>query len=127
MRLTIAAAALLLAALPFAAPVAAAPVAMPKVGQCMTSKILVIGTRLEGVPGSGSFVAYNPKTIVGVSYDTVPEITRSKVGDKVELCLVSTPEGCPAGDNRGKVWLAVNLRTQEFWQLPDAEHMCGGA
>jgi len=22
---------------------------------------------------------------------------------------------------------AFNLRTNEFWELPDAEHMCGGA
>lgn len=127
MRLVIAAAALLPAALSFASPVAAGPVAMPKPGQCMASKILATGTRLEGVPDSGSYVRYDPGTLHGVSYDSVPGIVHSKVGDKLELCLVSVPKGCPPGDNRGRVWLAVNLRTQEFWQLPDAEHMCGGA
>ena len=48
---------------------------------------------------SGSLVVYATGTY-GVSYDTIEGIVGSKVGDKVELCLVSLPEDCPAGDER---------------------------
>jgi hypothetical protein len=112
-----------LAALPAPALAAKAPVA---VGKCLATKIKEINYRLEGTPDSGSLVVYGTGT-VGVSYDTIPGIVHSKIGDKVELCHVSDPEDCPAGDDRGKVYAAFNLRTQEFWELPDAEHMCGGA
>jgi len=37
------------------------------------------------------------------------------------------PSDCPKGDDRGKVYSAVNKRTGQGWSLPDAEHMCGGA
>jgi hypothetical protein len=124
MRILMASAALAgLAAVPTAALAAKAPT---KVGKCVATTIKEIGTRLEGVDDSGSAIFYATDT-VGVSYDTIPGITHSRVGDKVELCLVSLPENCPAGDDRGKVYAAVNLRTQEFWELPDAEHKCGGA
>lgn len=96
------------------------------VGRCVATTIKEIGNRLEGMADSGSLVVYATGTY-GVSYDTIEGIVGSKVGDKIELCLVSLPEDCPAGDERGKVYAAVNLRTQAFWELPDAEHMCGGA
>ena len=54
-----------------------------------------------------------------VSYDTIPEIHRSRVGDPVRLCLVSIPEDCPPGDDRGKVYSATNLRTGESWEAPE--------
>ena len=31
------------------------------------------------------------------------------------------------GDERGRVYSGTNLRTRGSWQLPDAQHMCGGA
>jgi hypothetical protein len=51
----------------------------------------------------------------------------ARVGDKVQLCLTSLPQDCPPGDVRGKVYKATDLRTGKSWELPDAEHMCGGA
>ena len=116
---------LLAASLP--APSIAASEKVPTVpGSCTSTSIKDIGTRLEGVADSGSALDY-ANGIDGVSYDTVPEVSNAKAGDKVALCLVSLPQNCPKGDDRGKVWLAVDLKTHQFWQLPDAEHMCGGA
>ncbi len=97
-----------------------------KPGTCVATTIKEIGSRLEGVPDSGSALIY-ADGIPGVSYDTVDGVVHSKPGDKVELCLVSLPENCPKGDDRGKVYATVNLRTQAYWELPDAEHSCGGA
>jgi hypothetical protein len=98
----------------------------PKVGQCVTTSIKSVGSRLENAPGSGSAVEY-ANGGYGVSYDTVPGIERSRRGDPIRLCLKSLPTDCPKGDNRGKEYRATNLRTHQSWTLPDSEHSCGGA
>lgn len=103
-----------------------------RVGACSTTRIDQIGTRLvDGttnapVPDSGSAVTF----VNGgyqVSYDVLPAITHSRPGDAVRVCLVSIPHSCPPGDNRGRVYRTRNLRTGGVWELPDSEHMCGGA
>ena len=66
--------------------------ALPKIGAF--SEIEDIGCRL-GDPDSGSAISY-ANGGSQVSYDTIPEIHRSRVGDLVKLCLVSLPEGLPA-------------------------------
>ena len=115
---------LTLSALP--PPAYAAANVPTKVGQCVETSLKTIETRLEGVPDSGSLVIYK-NDIVGESYDTIKAITRAKVGDKITLCLTSIPRGCPPGDDRGKFYSALDHRTKGKWNLPDAEHMCGGA
>jgi hypothetical protein len=96
-----------------------------EVGECSETTIEDIGYRL-GDPDSGSAISY-ANGGGQVSYDTIPEIHRSRVGDEVKLCLVSVPEDCPPGDDRGKVYSATNLRTGESWEAPDSQHSCGGA
>jgi hypothetical protein len=96
-----------------------------EVGACSETTIEDIGYRL-GDPDSGSAISY-ANGGSQVSYDTIPEIHRSRVGDPVKLCLVSLPEDCPPGDDRGKVYSASNLRTGESWEAPDSQHSCGGA
>jgi hypothetical protein len=112
-------------------PVAADPLPT-RVRQCGQTTISRIGTRLEDgltgapVPGSGSAVWF-ANGGGQVSYDTIPPVTRSRVGDPVKVCLLKIPTGCPPDDNRGKVYRTTNLRTGESWELPDSEHSCGGA
>jgi len=108
-----------------ALPAAAGPLPT-KVGQCTMTKIKTVETRLEGVADSGDAVEYANKGY-GVSYDQVPALHSARAGDPVKLCLTSLPKDCPAGDDRGKVYKATDLRTHKSWELPDAEHMCGGA
>jgi hypothetical protein len=99
---------------------------MPKVGDCFDTRISDIGSRLEGMADSGSSVSYeNGKS--QVSYETVPGIVNSRVGDPVHLCAVDLPTDCPPGDSRGVVYRAENQRTGAVWKQPDSEHMCGGA
>ena len=103
-----------------------------RVGACALTSVKQVTARLEDgqtgqeIPGSGSAVA---ETDGGyqVSYDTVPAIQASRRGDPVLVCLVSLPQGCPPGDNRGRDYAVGNLRTLGAWRAPDAEHMCGGA
>ena len=96
-----------------------------EIGSCSNTTIADIGYRL-GEPDTGSAVSY-ANGGVQISYDTIPEIHHSKVGDAVTLCLVSLPEDCPPDDDRGKIYRATNLRTGEMWEAPDSQHSCGGA
>lgn len=96
------------------------------VGECVRTTIKEIASRLEGMPDSGDAVAY-ANGLYGVSYDVVVGLRMSRAGDPVELCLVALPEDCPPGDERGKLYSATNLKNNESWELPDAQHMCGGA
>lgn len=127
MRLSVIAAFLLSSLVP-AAPALAAPASpsLGKVGQCVTTRIKTIGTRLEGVADSGDEIEY-ANGIVGVSYEQDPALRTARKGDTVKLCLTSIPTGCPKGDDRGKTYRATDLRTHKSWEMPDAEHMCGGA
>lgn len=112
-----------------AAPSGVQPIANPvpiNVGDCVQTTVQQVGTRLEGTPGSGSAIEYSNR-VTQVSYDQVPGIDSSRPGDAVKLCLVSLPQNCPPGDDRGKVYAGTNLRTGQTWSEPDSEHSCGGA
>jgi hypothetical protein len=101
--------------------------AMPKrVGDCDTTTIKSVGTRLAGVPSSGSAVEF-ANGGAQVSYDTVAAVARSRPGDVVKICLVSVPKNCPAGDTRGRDYQVTNRRTHGSWTLPNSSHSCGGA
>jgi|GEM_PF-2005567 len=103
-----------------------------EVGQCFKTTVSKIGTRLtdsatgQNIAGSGSEIEY-ANSIGQVSYDTIQGVEDSRIGDIINLCLVSIPSNCPAGDDRGKIYSATNLRTGENWQASDSEHSCGGA
>jgi hypothetical protein len=111
------------------APVTPAPI---KLGQCVRAKIASLGQRLmdartdKPLRGSGSVVRFS-NLLEQVSYDEIPAIRRSRVGDPVEMCLIQLPSDCPPGDARGKVYRTTNLRTRSSWTLSDSEHSCGGA
>ena len=122
------------------APIAGAPAFPPPPmgrlatlpGTCAFTTLAWVGQRLGD--GSGRPLTPSPGSAVtlangvrGVSYDDVPAIQRTKVGDRVMTCLAKLPAHCPPGDRRGKWYATSNLRTNEAWLLPDAEHMCGGA
>ena len=108
--------------------------ALPKaVGECVTTTIEKISDRF-GAPigdsprpdGMGSAVVFANGSSQ-VSHDWEAALARSRVGDKVRMCLVSIPKDCPPGDDRGRRYTTTNLRTGEAWTLPDSQHMCGGA
>jgi hypothetical protein len=97
---------------------------------CETTSIKEIGTRLQGETPEGfdpgSSVVYSNGT-TGISYERIRELDHSRVGDRVNLCLISVPKGCPRGDIRGREYIARNLRTNEHWRMMNDEHLCGGA
>jgi hypothetical protein len=89
------------------------------------------GKKLSPLPPEDG---YDPGTAIDyaneghqVSYSKETAILRSKIGDKVKMCLVKIPKNCPPGDDRGRVYNTKNLRTGEAWSLADSQHECGGA
>ena len=100
-----------------------------KVGQCQATTIEQIGPRLgsgKRPDSSGTSVSF-ANGVHQVSYDLEPPIARSRLGDKAQVCLVSLPQNCPPGDDRGRSYAVKNLRTGERWRLFDSQHLCGGA
>lgn len=96
------------------------------IGDCVQTRVASTGPRLEGAPNSGSSIQYE-NGMSQVEYDVLPGIVHSQIGDDVRLCLVSVPENCPPGDDRGRIYSATNARTSETWSAPDSQHSCGGA
>jgi hypothetical protein len=103
------------------------------VGQCADTTITSITDRFgadltPSKKGSekGTFIRFSNS---GVQVSLVKErsIVRSQVFDKVNMCLVEIPKGCPAGDNRGRLYKTTNLRTGESWSLPNDIKSCSGA
>ncbi len=118
---------------------ASADVLPKELDQCSKTKVVRVETRLMDCGGSvtysenckpvsesGSAIHYTNGGYQ-VSYEQIPAVDNSKPGDEVNLCLAAIPKDCPPGDDRGKIYHATNLRTGESWELPDSEHMCGGA
>ena len=101
-------------------------------GTCAYTHVRQVTQRLEDgvthrvIPDSGSAVQF-ANGLYQVSYDQVAAVNASRRGDAVWICLMTLPQNCPPGDDRGKLYTTTNLRTQESWTLPDAEHGCGGA
>src|SRR3954453_429596 len=101
-------------------------------GTCVRTRIAALEHRLASGPrgpfvtDSGSAVRY-ANGAYQVSYEELPQIRQARVGDGVMLCLIVIPRNCPAGDVRGRVYTATDLRTLDSWTMPDSEHSCGGA
>jgi hypothetical protein len=61
-------------------------------------------------------------------YEALQGVRNSRVGDRVQLCLIATAKDCPPGDERGRVYKGTNLRTGESWMGPDTLlRNCSGA
>src|SRR5579875_3492243 len=114
----VAAASLISAALPAASAPPKAP-AM-RVGACAFTHVKRVETRLvdgtKPVPDSGSAVLFQ-NGLYQVSYDRIPAVEHSRVGDPVFICLMKLPHNCPPGDDRGKLYTTTNLRTESSWTL----------
>lgn len=122
-----------IALLSAAPPSDARPAAGPptRVGTCAFTTVRKVTQRLEDgthhpVANTGSNIGL-ANGVWGVSYDEIAAVNASRVGDPAMTCLVRLPRHCPPGDQRGKMYTTTNLRTEESWTLPDAEHQCGGA
>lgn len=115
-----------------AARMPASPMPPARLGTCRFTTVSWVGQRLgDGsgrplVPSPGSAVTL-ANGVRGIAYDDIAAVQKSRVGDRVMTCLSQLPTHCPPGDRRGKWYTTTNLRTNEVWSLPDAEHMCGGA
>jgi uncharacterized protein len=107
---------------------------LPKTpGQCVATTVKEVTPRLgDGSPvkpedfDSGTQIFFSNGG-AQVSYEREPALLASRRGDPVVMCLIAVPQLCPPGDDRGRSYMATNLRTHATWTLTDSEHMCGGA
>lgn len=101
-----------------------------EIGQCVETVIASITSRFQADinadQNDGSAVSFENGGFQ-VSYEKEEPLINSSVGDRVMMCLVSIPEDCPPGDDRGRIYTTTNMRTSESWTLPDSQHSCGGA
>ena len=97
-----------------------------EIGQCSETRIVDLGSRLRGVPESGSAVQYDNGSYQ-VSYEILPELLQLHIGDRVRLCLLFIPPDCPVADERGRIYEGTNLRTGRSWEAPASQQSCGGA
>lgn len=113
-----------------------------RIDECVTTQLVDKNTRFDGAkPGEvggevyvsfanqvGLYITSIPHLAPGVDPDAYMARTQDFArGDKVRLCLVSLPEDCPPGDDRGKVYSVSNLKNQMSFIGIDAWHTCGGA
>lgn len=111
-------------------------------GDCVTTRIVDKNTRFEGVtPGeTGGEISVSLANGIGLYLTSIPHLSSEAnadaymartldfaKGDKVSLCLISLPEDCPPGDDRGKIYAVNNLKNQMSFTGVDAWHLCGGA
>jgi hypothetical protein len=85
---------------------------------CAVTTVRSVGPRAGD---SGSVIEYENGQWQ-VDYNAIAGIHNSRIGDQVLLCLIEIPENCPPGDDRGRTYHAVNLRTHESWNAIDSEH-----
>ena len=92
------------------------PPELQKVGDCAITTITRITARIEGTSAhdTGSAIVY-ANGVSGVSYEYVPPLHASRIGDQVRLCLVSVFINYPPGDDAGQEYQATNLRTGNHW------------
>ncbi len=101
------------------------------IGDCAMTHIAQLTTRfgepLQGAdPNAGAGIEFSNGG-GQVSYDVPEALYDARQGDPVMVCLMSIPRDCPAGDERGRFYYSVDVRSQGTWVLPDSQHMCGGA
>jgi hypothetical protein len=92
------------------------PPELQKVGDCAITTITSITARLEGTSAhdTGSAIVYSDG-VSGVSYEYVPALHASLIGDQVRLCLVSIIKNYPLVGDLGQEYQATNLRTGNHW------------
>ena len=102
----------------------------PKVGTCYPARITAIGSRMgEGDTPSrdfGTTVDYSNGLSL-VDYGLVRPVARSRVGDRVRICVHDLPKDCPGDDLPGIGYRTHNLRTDQSWIMGDSQHVCRGA
>jgi uncharacterized protein len=111
------------------------PVLPTAIGDCVNTSIVGItdrfGAALRPYLDSSGFDSGSAADFKNgghvISYSKEPFLLNSKNGDRVKMCLVSIPKGCPPGDDRGRQYRIINMRTRDTVVMADAQHMCGGA
>lgn len=114
----------------------------PQPYRCEDSVVTRLGTYFEQDPTSGYYVTFQSRlgverfadaqaAVVDRNARAESAISRQRVGDKVQVCLIHTPTrepGCdPTQDSRGRIYRVYNYRLRAAYSGWNSNHYCGGA
>ncbi len=112
------------------------PYSVPVAAKCAWTRVRSVGSRFapspDDPPGADTDFSNGISVVFSngldlISYTSNPAIERTKVGSRVQACLVQEMRGCPPGDDRGKTYRVYDPIQGIAWTMGDSLHICGGA
>lgn len=99
------------------------------VGSCYDSEVRNVRFRLESSldgtldRNSGSAIEFRDGLYL-VGFDRVPAVHRSKIGDRVQICLVAEERNCARGLEPTRTYRVANTRTRDRFTMSDSTKSC---
>lgn len=99
------------------------------IGSCYDSEVRNVRFRLESSldgtldRNSGSAIEFRDGLYL-VGYDRVPEVHRSKIGDRVRICLVAEERDCQRGIDPTRTYRVENARTRGSFTMSNSTKSC---
>ena len=107
------------------------PWSVPVAAKCTWTRVTDVGSRFADTPplpdGSNGISVSFKSGLSLISYSSHPAIAATKVGSRVQVCLVQEMRGCPPGDDRGKTYRVYDPLQGIAWSMGEDLHICGGA
>lgn len=110
-------------------PLQAAAQGSSVIGSCYDSEVRNVRFRLESSldgtldRNSGSAIEFRDGLYL-VGYESVPGVHRSKIGDRVHICLVARERDCEPGFEATRTYRVRNSRTQETFTMSNSTKAC---
>lgn len=89
------------------------------IGTCVRTRVATIASPAQTVPA----LQFTDGVIQGFDSDMLGHV-ETRVGDPIQLCLVSFTRDCGDDDVAGRTYATGNLRTGAAWTLPDLRASC---
>ncbi len=107
------------------------PWSVPVAAKCAWTRVTDVGSRFADEPilpdGSNGISVSFKSGLSLIAYTSNPAIEKTKIGARVQVCLVQEMRGCPPGDDRGKTYRVYDPLQGIAWSMGEDLHICGGA
>lgn len=89
------------------------------IGTCVRTRVATIASPAQPVPA----LQFTDGVVQGFDGDMLGHV-ETRVGDPIQLCLVSFTRDCGNNDVAGRTYATADLRTGAAWTLPDLRASC---